>query len=834
MAGSSPSQESAVAEGTPPAIRDSHILDPGRFTWKRILPLSLVVLFSLVLRINIAAIPLERDEGEYAYIAQRWLAGDLPYRDAFDQKPPGIFVVYAMMVALGGTSVHAIHWLSHTPLLGVIAFLYLIGRRLFAHSTGWISGLLVIVLVLDSYVLGNAANTELFAILPLTAGMYFAIRAGERASVRNSLIVGLCGGLALCFKQVVLPIVAFQCAWVVGSQWLNRHGSGNQSSPGKPVFPVPSESSRAASVLIHAGLLAAGLLAVLVPTSLYFVLHGAWAEFYDCVIGHNLAYSSQVPLRFYGPILWNTVKGFGFAQGPILALAVWGVVAAWKRREAAMRPCLWWWLGSIVAISVGGIYREHYFILIMPVTALLAAYGLRELAPILEPKRQHWQSGVASGLAVLAVCWPVYRQRTIYFGGSAEMACRIIYGGNPFFESRPLANLLKSNSTSDDKVFVFGSEPQILFYAERKSASRYIFVYPLMGNSNDARERQLSVIADLRREMPKFIVWVHVPTSFAAAPDSPQDLPMALGEIMSTHYSSIVVTTLDRHGRIRLVRPEYDSDTGRAKYAVDTQHERPTVEVWERRDSKSYTEERASREKQMNRIRDKLRQNLAGVRERVELAAQAAGRSPWDVQIVAVTKQVDESVARELVELGVTDLGESRPQELWRKHELVPGPVRWHLIGPLQRNKARRTLPLVNLVHSVDSASLLNRLDELAAELSLCPNVLLEVNTSGEANKHGFRPDEISAVIEAASDLMRVQIRGLMTMAPYDSDPDRARPYFASLRELRDRVRALALANCQLNELSMGMSGDFEAAIAEGATIVRIGSALFQGIGEPA
>ncbi|MBI3461907.1 MAG: YggS family pyridoxal phosphate-dependent enzyme [Planctomycetes bacterium] len=236
----------------------------------------------------------------------------------------------------------------------------------------------------------------------------------------------------------------------------------------------------------------------------------------------------------------------------------------------------------------------------------------------------------------------------------------------------------------------------------------------------------------------------------------------------------------------------------------------------------------------MSSTRDKLRENLTQVRQRIARAAVASGRTAEAVRLVAVTKQVGTDVAAELVEMGVSEIGESRPQELWRKAETLNRPVRWHLVGPLQRNKARRTLPLVGLIHSIDSLSLLRWLDELAEELGLQPAVLLEVNVSGETSKHGFRPDEARTAVEAAGQLNRLRVCGLMTMAPYDPDPEHARPTFAGLRELRDRLQSVASPNCQLTELSMGMSGDFEVAITEGATLVRVGSALFHGIEPPA
>ena len=231
-------------------------------------------------------------------------------------------------------------------------------------------------------------------------------------------------------------------------------------------------------------------------------------------------------------------------------------------------------------------------------------------------------------------------------------------------------------------------------------------------------------------------------------------------------------------------------------------------------------------------VQETLAHNLALVRNRIETALAKAGRKPGDAKLVAVTKRAPVEWIRPLVELGAKDLGENYPQELWRKSELVAdlGP-RWHLIGHLQGNKAKRTLPLVRMIHSVDSLKLLETLDELAMDANDAPSVLLQVNTSAEASKHGWSPESILAEAERVAARSVLRIVGLMTMAPLDCDGDLARPYFARLRELRDNLRAST--GLPLPELSMGMSGDFEAAIAEGATLVRVGSAIFEGLHDP-
>ena len=195
--------------------------------------------------------------------------------------------------------------------------------------------------------------------------------------------------------------------------------------------------------------------------------------------------------------------------------------------------------------------------------------------------------------------------------------------------------------------------------------------------------------------------------------------------------------------------------------------------------------------------------------------------------LVAVTKTATVEAAAMMVELGVADLGEGRPQELWRKAAALPA-ARWHLIGPLQRNKIERTLPLVHRIHSGASLRLLEALEQAAAQ-GREVDVLLEVNASQEANKQGFAPPEVLELRPALEKLKHVRLSGLMTMAAYEENPEHCRPTFAALRELRDRLRESMGTSHPLTDLSMGMTNDFEIAVEEGATLVRIGTALFAG-----
>ncbi|GAB6186608.1 YggS family pyridoxal phosphate-dependent enzyme [Thermopirellula anaerolimosa] len=230
-------------------------------------------------------------------------------------------------------------------------------------------------------------------------------------------------------------------------------------------------------------------------------------------------------------------------------------------------------------------------------------------------------------------------------------------------------------------------------------------------------------------------------------------------------------------------------------------------------------------------VQHRLERNRDTVLQRIERAAARSGRSPDSVRLIAVTKYVPVEIAARLAAMGQRDLGESRPQQLWERAEvLADSAVVWHLIGPLQKNKIRKTLKYASWIHSVESWELLAAVDRIAAEQGLRPAVLLEVNTSQNPAKHGFQPDALLASADRLTQFEHVAIRGLMCMAGWEGDLEGARRDFQSLRQLQDRLRRQLPNTFALEDLSMGMSGDFEIAVEEGATMVRVGSLLFEGI----
>lgn len=220
-----------------------------------------------------------------------------------------------------------------------------------------------------------------------------------------------------------------------------------------------------------------------------------------------------------------------------------------------------------------------------------------------------------------------------------------------------------------------------------------------------------------------------------------------------------------------------------------------------------------------------LAANLNSIQQRIMAACARTRRDPASVTIVAVAKGHPPDAVRAAADLGLMLFGENKVQEARAKIPLCPGKLRWHMIGHLQTNKVRDAVELFEMIQSVDSLRLAQELDTRAEQESKRMPVLLEVNVAGEARKFGYRPEQLLAELAQINSLRRLEIHGLMTMAPWTTEPEKARPIFRQLRELKERCEQALGA--PLSHLSMGMSGDFEVAIEEGATMVRIGTALF-------
>ncbi|MFZ7125503.1 MAG: YggS family pyridoxal phosphate-dependent enzyme [Desulfobacterales bacterium] len=219
---------------------------------------------------------------------------------------------------------------------------------------------------------------------------------------------------------------------------------------------------------------------------------------------------------------------------------------------------------------------------------------------------------------------------------------------------------------------------------------------------------------------------------------------------------------------------------------------------------------------------------IQSVRNRIAAAAVRSGRTPETIRLVAVSKTVPADRVREAIDAGVDTFGENYIQEAREKVAALSGsPVSWHFIGHLQSNKAKYAVRIFDLIHSVDSEKLAVELDRQAGRAGKIQNILIQVNTGKESSKSGVHAENALRLVNRAAQLENLSVRGLMTIPPFFDAPERVRPYFRELRELADLIRQEGIAGVTMDELSMGMTGDFEAAVEEGATLVRIGTAIF-------
>lgn len=222
-----------------------------------------------------------------------------------------------------------------------------------------------------------------------------------------------------------------------------------------------------------------------------------------------------------------------------------------------------------------------------------------------------------------------------------------------------------------------------------------------------------------------------------------------------------------------------------------------------------------------------IKENLLEVRKRMEEACLRCGRKPEEVTLIAVSKTKPISMMEEVYAEGCLDFGENKVQEIVRKLPDMPQNIRWHMIGHLQRNKVKMIADKVTLIHSVDSIRLAEQIEEEAAKLGRTVDILLEVNVAKEESKYGFLPEELETGVREISRFPHIAIKGLMTIAPFVENPENNRKYFKKLRQLSVDMQQKTIDNVSMSVLSMGMTGDYEVAIEEGATLIRVGTGIF-------
>ena len=449
----------------------------------------------VLVRLRLLGLPLERDEGEYAYMAQQLLQGVLPYTEAHSMKFPGIFFVYAGVLAIFGQNPVAIHLSLLLVNLATAVLLFLLGRNLLSGSAGIVAGVSFSVLTLSPTLQGIWANSEHFVLLPAVGGILLLRMAQDQPA--RFFFSGLLLGCALLIKQHAVFFCLFGMIYL-GSRVVT------QSQPFKKPF-------------LNIGLFAAGGLAPVIFTAFLYGVTGNFSDFWFCTIQYASEYVSMgSPSPGFENFKYNFAQILE-SNFPILWLSLIGLASvAW--RKGVGREYLFligFFACSFLAITPGLYFRSHYFLLWMPALSLLAGAGFESLVSRLSSSRL--KTVIPVGILTLALGLPVLIQKEFFFTLPVIEATRLIYGLNSFPESLEIAKYIRDHSQKNDKVAVLGSEPQIYFYSQRRSATRHLYMYPLMEKHAYARQMQAEMIREIEGAQPEFVVMVKLSGSWVSS-----------------------------------------------------------------------------------------------------------------------------------------------------------------------------------------------------------------------------------------------------------------------------------------------------------------------------
>ncbi len=454
--------------------------------------MAAAILAAGALRWRLLDLPLERDEGDYAYVAQLLLAGVPLYAEAYEMRMPGIFLAYASFLAAFGESAAAIRIGLAITNAASAALLYRLGRRLADEATGASAAVVFAALCLASGMLGLVANTEHFAILPAIAGFLVLARPPR---LRRAAWGGLLLGLAFLVKQTAAPLVACGVAFA----WLAARRAG------APAARAACACAAAACIPT----LAAGL-------ALWQA--GSFASFWFWTVVYPLAYATAPPPAVLWATLGEELPRALRGAAPVWALAALGAAAG--LRSPRLRPAagfgLLWLASAAAAVAAGLRFRPQHFLLLLPPGALLAGLAASALA---EPFRAAGARCAARiALVALVVTAALWGDRELLLRMDARAASRALHGANPFSEAEEIARWIREHSAPADRIAVLGSEPQIYFYAGRRAATPYILSYELVQAHPWAASMQQEMIADLEAAPPRYVVFVNMGISWRPAP----------------------------------------------------------------------------------------------------------------------------------------------------------------------------------------------------------------------------------------------------------------------------------------------------------------------------
>jgi 4-amino-4-deoxy-L-arabinose transferase-like glycosyltransferase len=523
------------------------------------LPLSLAVLAAaivtvMVVRFQAAPVPLERDEGEYALIGRSILDGVPPYLEAGNMKLPGTYYAYAAVMTVFGQTIEGIHLgLMVVNLLSTI-ILFLIARPLLGSAGAALAGAAFSIMSADLSVLGLFAHATHFVMLFALAGIWL-LEQSSKSERRIPLLwgSGLCFGLAFLMKQSGAFFAMFGFLWELHNMLRRR--------------PIPWKR-----LLLESGSLAGGIMLPYILIAALLTTQGVFEKFWFWTVEYARAYVSQVD--------WKTgLELFRMGITPIIRdnpvicfAALAGMIGSWLNSSGRrIAPFLLaFFVFSFLAVCPGFFFREHYFVQLLPAVALYAGTALFMLKEILA---KYTNRSMAIQFAVLLVVvafslTPAMSTGRVLSAKTPDEFSRLVYGGNPFPESVKIAAYLERNTNPGDRIAVLGSEPQICFYAHRKSATEHIYMYGLMEMQPFALRMQEDMIAQVEKSKPPFVVFAWIPTSWLQRPGSEKKIFSWMDGFLSNYYEPVMVADIhadrttwltDKEAKYFAPRPESNS-----------------------------------------------------------------------------------------------------------------------------------------------------------------------------------------------------------------------------------------------------------------------------------
>jgi hypothetical protein len=462
-----------------------------------VLAWAAIILAYVAFRANMVDIPLNRDEGFYGYIGQLILHHGMPYRDALENKPPIVFYLYSLALLFVPPTARGIHIFLQVYNFITLVTLFILARTYFRSTIAGLWTAFVYALFSASPIIeGFAASTEMFMVLPLTLSLLFAVLAARKENMLFACLSGLAGALACWTKQIAVFSIAFGFIYMALYRPSVARGIGTSAAKTKRML------------IAGWGLGAVGISVLIVA---YFFFAGVLKEFYYWSFTHNFYYASRFDLTLKIGMFTNWFTHFISEDFLIVALGPLYSLYALTRKDKRAFFTLGFLGFSCLGLLPGAEYL-HYFALIAPALSLAAGFGISELITLIPAKRRKAAS-LACGIMLMAC--PLVINSRLYIKASPAEISRFVYGNNPFPESIKVARYIADNSLPHDRVLILGSEPEILFYAQRRSATPFVMIYPLTFIHPRYREFQERLLKNLSDDPPKFIFLVQIPASWA-------------------------------------------------------------------------------------------------------------------------------------------------------------------------------------------------------------------------------------------------------------------------------------------------------------------------------